>query len=58
MMLYGLLRLDILVLGNDLTQDVAELAGAVEYTDCFYAEVYPPPNECPGTTHNNLIVRL
>ena len=26
---------------------IAKLAGAVEYTDCFSAEGYPP-NECPG----------
>ena len=26
---------------------VAQLTGAVEYTDCFSAEGYPP-NECPG----------
>ena len=27
---------------------VAQSAGAVEYTDCFSAEGYPPPSECPG----------
>ena len=28
---------------------IAQLVGAVEYTDCFSAkEVRPPPNECPG----------
>ena len=27
---------------------IAQLAGAVEYTDCFSTEGYdPPPNECP-----------
>ena len=26
----------------------AQLAGAVEYTDCTSAEVYPPTSECPG----------
>ena len=27
---------------------IAQLAGAVEYTDCTSAEGYPPPtNECP-----------
>ena len=25
----------------------AQSAGAVEYTDCFTAGVYPPHNECP-----------
>ena len=29
--------------------DFAQLAGAVEYTDCISAEGYDPtPNECPG----------
>ena len=27
--------------------DFAQSAGAVEYTDCFSAEGYPPTNECP-----------
>ena len=27
---------------------MAELAWAVEYTDCIYAEGYETPNECPG----------
>ena len=31
-----------------LTLTLAQLAGAVEYTDCFSAEEYPPPNKCPG----------
>ena len=27
---------------------VAQSAGAVEYTDCFFAEGQDPPNECLG----------
>ena len=28
---------------------IAQLAGAIEYTDCISAKgVRPPPNECPG----------
>ena len=27
---------------------IAQSAGAVEYTDCFSAEGWDPPNECPG----------
>ena len=27
---------------------VAQLAGAIEYTDCFSAEGLHPTNECPG----------
>ena len=27
---------------------IAQLAGVVEYTDCFSAEGVRPPNECPG----------
>ena len=27
---------------------IAQSAGAVEYTDCTYAEDKTTPNECPG----------
>ena len=33
-------------------------AGAVEYTDCIYAEGYDPTNGCPDMTLNHLMVRL
>ena len=26
---------------------IVQLAGAVEYIDCFFAEGVPPPRECP-----------
>ena len=29
------------------TGTIAQLAGAVEYTDCIYAEGWDPPTECP-----------
>ena len=32
--------------------------GDTEYTDCFSAEEYDAPNECPEMTLNNLIMRL
>ena len=31
----------------ELTTHLAQLAGAVEYTDCIYAEGYDSPNKCP-----------
>ena len=39
---------------------IAQLAGAVEYTDCTSAEGVKPllPNECPDMTLNNLMVRF
>ena len=39
--------------GNHLC-NVAQSAGAVEYTDCTSAD--PPPNECPYMTLSNLMV--
>ena len=35
------------------TYNIAQLAGAIEYTDW----IKTPPNECPGMTLNSLMVR-
>ena len=47
-MWYGLVDIVSLFNGISINNSFAQLAGAVEYTDCTPAEGYPPANKCPA----------
>ena len=45
---YSFLNLKIVLIGFFSHQQIAQWAGAVEYTDCISVDGYDSPNEYPG----------